>query len=39
MVRVQSEREKFFNMGGIRKKVLDTLSNFALKNSLFSVST
>ena len=29
--RVQSDREKIFGPGGIRKKVLDTLSNFALK--------
>ena len=37
--RVQSDREKIFDLGGIRKKLLDTLSNFALKNSLYSVST
>ena len=30
-VRVQSEAEKIFDLGGMRKKVLDTLSNFALK--------
>ena len=30
-VRVQSEAERIFDLGGIRKKVLDTLSNFALK--------
>ena len=35
---VQSERERIFDLGDI-KKVLDTLSNFALKNSLYSVST
>ena len=33
-VRVQYERERIFDLGGLRKKVLDTLSNFALKNSL-----
>ena len=33
-VRVQSHRERIFNLACIRKKVLDTLSNFALKNSL-----
>ena len=38
-VRVQSDRERIFDLGCIRKKVLDTLSNFALKNSLYSVST
>ena len=38
-VRVQSEREGIFDLTGIRKRVLDTLSNFALKNSLYSVST
>ena len=37
-VRVQYERERIFDLGGIRKKLLDT-SNFALKNSLYSVST
>ena len=36
---VQYERERIFDLGGLRKKVLDTLSNFALKNSLYSVST
>ena len=30
-VRVQSEGERNFDLGGIRKKTLDTLSNFALK--------
>ena len=30
-VQVQSEAERIFDLGGIRKKVLDTLSNFALK--------
>ena len=30
-VRVQSDAERIFDLGGIRKKVLDTLSNFALK--------
>ena len=29
--RVQSEGERIFDLGGIRKKVLDTLSSFALK--------
>ena len=38
-VRVQSEGERIFDLGAIRKKVLYTLSNFALKNSLYSVST
>ena len=38
-VRVHSDRERIFDLGCIRKKVLDTLSNFALKNSLYSVST
>ena len=38
-VRVQSEGERIFDLGATRKKVLYTLSNFALKNSLFSVST
>ena len=38
-VREQYERERIFDLGGIRKKVLDTLSNFALKTSLYSVST
>ena len=33
-VRVQSEGEQIFELGGIQKKVLDTLSNFALKNAL-----
>ena len=45
-VRVQSEGERIFHLGGIRKKILDTLSNFALKTrylvfqhkSLFSFS-
>ena len=36
--RVQSERERIFDLDSI-KKVLDTLSNFALKNSLYSIST
>ena len=36
---VQSDRERIFDLVGIQKKVLDTLSNFALKDSLFSVST
>ena len=36
--RVQSEGEKFWPRW-YTKKVLDTLSNFALKNSLYSVST
>ena len=35
---VQSEREGISDVDGIRKKVLDTLSNIALKNSLHSVS-
>ena len=39
MVRVQSESERVFDLAGIRKKLLDTLSNFALKKSIFSVST
>ena len=34
-----SEREKIFDLGGKRKKVLATLSIFALKNWLCSVST
>ena len=38
-VRLQSEGERIFDLGCLRKKVLDTLSNFALKNSLYSVST
>ena len=38
-VRVQSEWEKFFWPRCYTKKVLYTLSNFALKNSLYSVST
>ena len=38
-VQVQSERERIFDLGCIRKKVLDTLSNFALRNSLYSVLT
>ena len=37
-VRVQSERERNFDLGCIRK-VPETLSNFALKNSIYSVST
>ena len=37
--RVQSERRKIFDLDGIQKKLLDKLSNFALKNSLYSVST
>ena len=37
-VRVQSGSERIFDLGGT-KKVLDTLSNFALKKSLYSVST
>ena len=36
-VRVQSEGEIIVGLGGI-KKVLDTLSNFPLKNALYSVS-
>ena len=36
---LEYESERFFDLGGIRKKVLDTLSNFALKKSLYSVST
>ena len=36
---VQSERERIFDQSGILKKVLDTLSIFALKNSLYSAST
>ena len=39
IVRVRSERERIFDLGCMRKKVLDTLSKFALKNSLYSVST
>ena len=35
----QSEREKFFWPRRYTKKVLDTLSNLALKKSLYSVST
>ena len=38
-VRMQSEGERIFDPGCIQKKVLDTLSNFALKNSIYSVST
>ena len=38
-VRVQSEGEKNFWPRWYTKKELDTLSNFALKNSLYSVST
>ena len=38
-VQVQSGKERIFDLGGIQKKVLDTLSSFALKNSLYSVST
>ena len=38
-VRVQSEGDQIFELGGIQKKVLDTLSKFALKNALYSVST
>ena len=38
-VRVQYERERNFWPRWYKKKVLDTLSNFALKNSLYSVST
>ena len=33
-VRVQSGSERIFDLVGIQKKVLGTLSNFALKNSL-----
>ena len=36
--REQSERERIFDLDSI-KKLLDTLSNFALKNSLYSIST
>ena len=36
---VQPEGERIFELGEIQKKVLDTLSNFALKNALYSVST
>ena len=39
ITRVQSDRQRIFDLGGIRKKELDTLSSFALKNSLYSVST
>ena len=38
-VRVQYERERIFWPRWYKKKVLDMLSNFALKNSLYSVST
>ena len=38
-VRVQFEVEKNFWPRWYTKKVLDTLSNFALKNALYSVST
>ena len=38
-VRVQSEGEINFDLGGIQKKVIGTLSNFALKNALYTVST
>ena len=38
-MQVQLESERVFDLGCIRKKVLDTLSNFALKNSLCTVST
>ena len=38
-VRIQSDREKNFWPRWYTKKVLDTLSNFALKNRLYSVST
>ena len=38
-VRVQFEAEKNFWPRWYTKKVLDTLSNFALKNALYSVST
>ena len=37
--RVQSDRERIFDLVSIQKKVLDTLSIFALKKSLYSVST
>ena len=36
--RVQSERKIIFDLDGIHKNI-DTLSNFALKNALYSVST
>ena len=36
---LQSETETIFDPGCIQKKGLDTLSNFALKNSIYSVST
>ena len=36
---LQSEKERIFDLGCIRKKVLGKLSNFALKKSLYSVST
>ena len=38
-IQVQSDREKIFWSSWYSNKVLDTLSNFALKNTLFSVST
>ena len=38
-VRVQSEGKTIFDLGGIQKKVLGTLSNFALKIAVYSVST
>ena len=37
-VRVQSNGENIFDLGAIQKKVLYTLSNLALKNSLYSAS-
>ena len=35
---VEFEKEKIFDLGGIGKKALDMLSNFAIKNSLYSAS-
>ena len=37
-MRTESKGEIVFDLAGLRK-VVDTLSNFELKNSLFSVST
>ena len=37
--RVETEGERILDLGAIRKKILYTLSNFALKNSLYSGST
>ena len=37
-IRKECESENVFDLAGLRKLV-DTLSNFELKNSLFSVST